>query len=191
VGASMATILALNWWTLALRGVIAVIFGLIAFFLPGVTLFALTMLFGVFALIDGIVSLTAAVRSGRRGEHWWELVFVGIIGLGAAAVTAMWPALTLLVLIYIVGGWAIMTGVLQIAAAIRLRRHIAGEWLLVVAGIASIVFGVLLFGAPEAGAVVLAWWIGAYIFVLGILMIGLAFRLRRWSSGSSLHPQHA
>src|SRR5271163_3993731 len=102
----MARILALNWWALALRGVLAVIFGILAFVLPGVTLYALTILFGAYSLMDGIVSLIAAVRAGRHGEHWWALLFEGISGLAAAAVTALWPAVTLVVLIYIIAAWA-------------------------------------------------------------------------------------
>jgi uncharacterized membrane protein HdeD (DUF308 family) len=185
----MARILALNWWALALRGVIAIVIGLVAFFMPAVTLYSLTILFGAYAFIDGIVSLTAAVRSARHGEHWWALLFEGIVGLGAAAVTLIWPEITLVFLIYIVAVWAVITGIFEIAAAVRLRRHFAGEWLLVLTGIASVLFGVLLFAAPGAGAVVLAWWLGAYIFIFGVLMLALAFRLRRWSG--SLTPQHA
>jgi uncharacterized membrane protein HdeD (DUF308 family) len=108
------------------------------------------------------------------------LLFEGIIGIGTAGLTAIWPLITLVVLIYIIAAWAVITGVLEIAAAVRLRRHITGEWLLVLAGIASIGFGVLLFAAPGPGAVVIAWWTGAYIFLFGVLMLGLAFRLRRW-----------
>jgi uncharacterized membrane protein HdeD (DUF308 family) len=176
----MASVLALNWWVLALRGVSAIIFSLIAFFMPAVTLYVLTILFGAYALVDGVASLIGAVRSGRRGEHWWALLFEGIIGIGTAGLTAIWPLITLVVLIYIIAAWAVITGVLEIAAAVRLRRHITGEWLLVLAGIASIGFGVLLFAAPGPGAVVIAWWTGAYIFLFGVLMLGLAFRLRRW-----------
>jgi uncharacterized membrane protein HdeD (DUF308 family) len=185
----MAQILALNWWALALRGAVAIIFGLIAFLMPGVTLYALTILFGAYALIDGIVSLLAAFRSARQGEHWWTLLFEGVMGLGAAAVTAAWPGVTLVVLVFIIAAWAVVTGVFEIIAAMRLRRFISGEWLLVLAGIASILFGVLLFAAPATGAIVLAWWLGAYIFVFGILTLGLAFRLRRWSG--SLRPETA
>ena len=184
----MATVLARHWWALALRGIVAVIFGLIAFFMPGATLYALTILFGAYALIDGVFSLIAAIRSAGRGEHWWALLFEGIAGVCAAAATALWPLLTLLVLVYIIAAWAIVTGVLEISAAVRLRRFIRGEWLLVLGGIASIVFGVLLFLAPGPGAVVLAWWIGAYVFIFGLLMIGLAFRLRRWSAAPSPQP---
>jgi uncharacterized membrane protein HdeD (DUF308 family) len=185
----MTRVLALNWWAMALRGIVAVLFGLIAFLIPTATLYALTILFGVYALIDGIVNLAAAVHSARQGEHWWALLFEGIAGLAAAVVTMLWPLLTLVVLIYIVASWAVITGILEILAAIRLRRFIRGEWLLVLTGVASVVFGFLLFAAPGPGAIVIAWWIGAYVFVFGLLMLGLAFRLRRWSGG--LTPQHA
>lgn len=167
-----------------MRGVIAVIFGLIAFFMPVATIYALTMLFGAYALVDGIFSLWAAVRSARHGEHWWALLFEGVVGLAAAAVTMLWPLITLVVLIYVIAGWAFITGILEIVAAIRLRRFIAGEFWLILTGIASIVFGFLLFLAPGPGAVVIAWWIGAYVFIFGLLMLGLAFRLRRWSGSN-------
>jgi uncharacterized membrane protein HdeD (DUF308 family) len=186
----MAQNLALNWWTLALRGSFAVLVGLIAFFLPGVTLYALAILFGAYALLDGIVSLTTAMRTGVHGEHWWALIFEGLAGVGAAIVTMLWPTITLLALIYIIAAWAIMTGIFEIAAGIRLRKHIANEWLWILAGLASLVFGVMLFAWPMTGAVVVAWWIGGYALIFGILMLILAFRLRSWSgAGSSLHPQ--
>ncbi len=185
----MAQVLALHWWAWVLRGLVAVIFGLIAFFIPGATLFALTILFGAYALIDGIVSLAAAIRSARRGEHWWALLFEGIAGLCAAAATALWPLLTLIVLVYIVGAWAFITGIFEIVAAFRLRRFIRGEWLLALTGVFSIVFGILILAAPITGAIVLAWWIGAYVFIFGLMLIGLGFRLRRWRG--TLSPQHA
>jgi uncharacterized membrane protein HdeD (DUF308 family) len=157
---------------MALRGIVAIIFGLVAFFIPLATLYALTILFGAYALIDGVVNLVAAVRSARHGEHWWALLLEGLAGLGAAAVTMVWPLLTLVVLIYIIAAWALITGILEIIAAIRLRRVITGEWLLVLTGVASIVFGLLLFAAPGPGAVVIAWWIGIYVFIFGLLMLG-------------------
>jgi uncharacterized membrane protein HdeD (DUF308 family) len=171
---------------LALRGIVAIIFGLVAFFTPAITLYVLTLMFGAYAFLDGIVSLVAAVRSARAGHHWWGLLFEGIVGLGAAATTAIWPALTLLVLVTIIGLWAIVTGVFEIVAAIHLRRQISGEWLLGIAGLLSILFGVLLFIAPGRGALVLALWIGAYVFIFGIVMLALAFRLRSWQNRSGV-----
>jgi uncharacterized membrane protein HdeD (DUF308 family) len=180
---------ALNWWALALRGLFGIVFGFIAFTMPGVTLAALTLLFGAYALIDGILSLAAAFQAARLHRHWWALTLEGIIGIGAAAVTFIWPATTLFVLLYLIAAWAVITGVLEISAAIRLRHIIANEWLLGLAGVASILFGVLLFGAPGPGAIVIAWWIGAYMFVFGIIMLALAFRLRTWTRPG--HPSHA
>jgi len=125
----MTTFVSLNWWALALRGMVAIIFGLIAFFVPGVTLYALTLIFGAYALIDGVVSLIAAARSAWHGEHWWALLFEGIVGLGAGAAVLIWPLLTLVVLVYLIAAWAVITGIFEIAAAVRLRHHVAGEWL--------------------------------------------------------------
>src|SRR4051812_25199251 len=159
----MVKIVVLNWWALALRGIVAIAFGVIAFFMPVVTLFTLTLLFGTYALVDGVLSLAAVVRAGRKDEQWWEFVFKGILGLGAAAATMIWPEVSLALLVYAIAGWAVVTGVIEIVAAMRLRRYIAGEWLLALAGVTSVVFGFLLFGAPGPGAVVLAWWIGIYV----------------------------
>jgi len=185
----MARILALNWWAMALRGIAGIVFGLLAFFIPVITLYALTVLFGAYALVDGIASLTAAFRSSQHGEHWWAMLFEGIAGLGAAALTVLRPGITLVFLIFLIAAWAIVTGAFEVASAVRLRQYISGEWMFVLAGIASIVFGVLLFAAPGTGALVLAWWLGAYILVFGILTLGVALKLRRWSGG--LRPQHA
>jgi uncharacterized membrane protein HdeD (DUF308 family) len=187
----MATVFALNWWTLALRGALALIIGLIAFVVPTATLFAVTVLFGAYALIAGLASLTAAFRSSSHGERWWELLFAGIAGVAAAVVTLVWPAVTLVFLIYVIGGWALVTGIFEIMAAMRLRRHIEGEWMLVLAGITSVFFGLLLFIFPGVGALILTWWIGAYAILSGILMLALAFRIRRLTSSGSLRPRHA
>lgn len=186
----MATILALDWRYIAFRGVVAVIFGLLALTMPVITLVALTILFGAYALIAGVVSLFTAFRTARHGDHWWELLVEGLAGLAAAAATILVPAVTLLILVFIIAGWAVFTGILEIMAASRLRRHIRGEWLLTLAGIASVVFGILLAFAPGPGAIVLAWWIGAYALVFGVLLVFLSFRLRRHTVGD-LRPSHA
>ena len=180
----MARILATNWWALALRGLMAILFGIITFALPGLTLTLLTLLFGAYAFLDGVFSLVAAFR-GRAGQpHWWALLFEGVVGIAAGVLTVVYPAVTLLFLLYLVAGWAIVTGILEIVAAIRLRRHISGEWLLALSGVASIVFGILLLFAPGPGAFVIAWWIGGYALVFGVIMLALSFRLRAWSRTS-------
>jgi uncharacterized membrane protein HdeD (DUF308 family) len=181
--------LALNWWALALRGALGIVIGLIAFVMPGVTLAALTFLFGAYALIDGILSFGMAFHAAKLHRHWWALMFEGIVGIGAAVVTVAWPAVTLLVLLYLIAWWAIVTGIFEIVAAIRLRKFIENEWMLGLAGVASVIFGLLLFGAPGPGAVVIAWWIGAYALVFGVLMLALAFRLR--SAGRAGGAVHA
>src|SRR5262249_4342192 len=170
--------LARNWWALVLRGVAGVIFGVLTFVFPAMTLAVLIMLFGAYAIVDGVFNLVAAV-SGRTEQRWWHLVLEGIVSIAAGVVAFAWPGLTLLALVWIVAGWAIVTGVLEIVAAIRLRKHIDHEWWLVLSGVASLVFGGLLIVAPVAGAVVGALWIGAYAVVFGALLIGLGLRLRR------------
>ena len=180
--------LALNWWALALRGVLGIVVGFIAFVLPGVTLVALTFLFGAYALIDGILSFGLAFHAARFHRHWWALALEGVTGVAVAAVTLALPAVTLVALLYLIAAWAVVTGMFEIAAAIRMRRIIEHEWLLGLAGAASVIFGLLLFGAPGPGAIVIAWWIGAYALVFGALMLALSFRLRSWSkTGGALH----
>jgi uncharacterized membrane protein HdeD (DUF308 family) len=173
-----------NWWSLVLRGILGVLLGVVTFAWPGITLAGLVILFGAYALLDGIMSLVGAVRSAQSHERWGVQVLEGIIGIGAAVVTIFWPAITILALVYVIGAWAIVTGVLEIAAAIRLRQHIRGEWLLALGGIASIVFGFLIMMAPIAGALVVALWFGAYALVFGVLMIVLGVRLK----GMHDHP---
>jgi uncharacterized membrane protein HdeD (DUF308 family) len=172
--------LTLNWWALALRGLLGIAIGLVALFMPAVTLAALTLLFGAYALIDGILSLVASFHASRFHRHWWALALEGLAGLGAAVITVVWPLVTLVALLYLIAAWAVITGILEITAAIRLRRIVEHEWLLGLAGVASVIFGVPLFGAPGPGAIVIAWWIGAYALVFGVIMLALSFRLRSW-----------
>ena len=170
--------LARYWWALVLRGIAAVIFGVLAFVFPAMTLAVLILLFGAYAIVDGVLNLVAAV-SGRTEERWWHLALEGIVSIAAGVVAFAWPRLTLLTLVWLVAGWAIVTGVLEIVAAIRLRKHIDNEWWLALSGVASLILGGLLIAAPIAGAVVMALWIGAYAVLFGALMIGLGIRLRR------------
>jgi uncharacterized membrane protein HdeD (DUF308 family) len=183
--------LAHNWWSLVIRGVVAVTFAIITFIRPGITLAALVFLFAGFALVDGIMSLMGAIRAEHAHGRWGALVFEGIVGIGAALVTVFWPAMTAIVLVYVVAFWAFFTGVAEIVAAVRLRRHISGEWLLAIAGVLSCVFGCLLMIAPVAGAIVLALWIGVYMLIFGIALIALGVRLRAWMRGPLGHPPSA
>ncbi len=172
--------LAKNWWSLVVRGVVAILFAVLTFALPGVTITALVFLFAAYVLMDGLVSIAGAVRAERAHEKWGALLFEGIAGIGAAVVTFLWPGITAFALVYIVAAWAIITGVSEVAAAIRLRRHISGEWLLALSGLLSVGFGLLLLFAPLAGAIVLALWLGAYMLIFGVVLIALGFRLRSW-----------
>jgi uncharacterized membrane protein HdeD (DUF308 family) len=172
-------VLARNWWTLVVRGAAAILFGFATFAWPDLTLSILIALFGAFALVDGIFNLVGAARGAtHRKERWGWLFLQGLVSLAAAFVTLLLPGLTALALLYWIAAWAVVTGVLEIVTAIRLRREIHGEWLLVLGGIASIVFGALLFVSPGLGALAVVIWIGAYAIVFGALNIGLGLRLR-------------
>ena len=175
----MLTMLARNWWVVALRGLFAVIFGVLAIVWPGLTLLVLITLFGAYALVDGIFAVIAGIASYGRNERWWAVLLEGIAGIILGVLTFLWPGTTALVLVYFIAAWALITGVFEIAAAIRLRKEIEGEWMMVLSGILSIIFGAFLIVAPGAGALGLTLVIGVYAIVWGILLIILAFRLRK------------
>jgi len=166
------------WWALVLRGAVAVLFGLIAFFSPGVTLVALVILFGAYAFVDGIAGVILGIKEFGERERWWGTLLSGIVGVGAGIVTFLMPGLTALALLTLIAVWAIMRGILDIVAAIRLRHAIEGEWLLALAGVLSVAFGLLLIVRPLAGALAVVWWIGAYALLLGVVLIVLGFRAR-------------
>ncbi len=138
------------------------------------------LLFGAYALVDGIFNIVAAVRAPREGRRWRWLVFSGAIGIATGLITFFWPGFTALALVLLVASWSVVTGVAEIVAAIRLRKQIRHEWLWILSGVLSVAFGVLLFLLPAAGAVALAIWIGAYMLVFGVLLLGFGIRLRRW-----------
>jgi uncharacterized membrane protein HdeD (DUF308 family) len=179
----MPVTLARNWWSLVIRGIAAIIFGILTFVWPGITVTALVFLFAGYALVDGVVSLAGAVRAAEAHDRWGALLLEGIVGIAAAIATILWPGITALSLVFVIAAWAIITGVAEIAAAVRLRKHIHGEWLLALAGILSILFGVLVVAMPIAGALVIAIWIGAYALVFGVTLVALGFRLRSWLRG--------
>ncbi len=183
----MITQLGRHWWALALRGLAAVLFGLAAFLWSGITLAVLVILFGAYALVDGIFAVVAAVSTARQNEHWWALLIEGLAGIAVGVMTFFWPGITALALVYIIAAWALITGILEIVAAIRLREYIAGEWLLGLSGIVSVILGVLLMLHPGAGALAFVWLIGGYAIFFGILMIALAFRLRDFGQRFRTH----
>ena len=167
-----------SWWLFVLRGVFAVLFGLAAIIWPGIALGALILLFGAFAVADGILAILAGIQAARREMQWWPLVLGGVLGIGIGLATFAWPGITALVLLSLIAAWAIVTGILEIVAAIRLRREIQGEWLLGLAGAASLIFGLLLVANPGAGALAVVWVIGLFALFFGIVLIGLGLRLR-------------
>jgi len=173
----MVFLMAKNWWAVALRGVCAILFGVLAWALPAAALGGLVLLWGAYAFADGVLAIVGAF-SGASGRPWWVLALEGLVGLGAAAVTFFNPALTAIALLYLIAAWAIATGVLEIAAAIRLRKQIEGEFWLGLAGLASIAFGGLLMARPGAGALAVVWIIGAYAIVFGVMLVALGIRLK-------------
>jgi len=168
-----------NWRWIELRGVAAVIFGVLAFAWPGITLVVLTLFFGAYVLTDGILALMAAY--GRREDRRpvWPLVLVGLLGVVAGVTTFLWPEMTALLLLMFIAVWALFIGIFQIAAAIRLRKEIDNEWMLGASGALSVLFGVLMIANTGAGAVAVAWMIGAYSIVFGLLLIALGVRLKK------------
>jgi uncharacterized membrane protein HdeD (DUF308 family) len=191
----MRIALATNWWALVIRGLAGIAFGILTFAWPGITLVALVFLFAGYSLVDGVMNIVSAVRAIEKHDRWGILVLEGIVGIGATAITVVWPAITALALVYVIAAWAVVTGCFEIAAAIRLRRVISGEWLLVLSGALSLVFGILLVISPIAGALVIALWVGVYALIFGVIMVALGLRLRSWgrsvmASGHIPAPAH-
>jgi uncharacterized membrane protein HdeD (DUF308 family) len=177
----MRIALARNWWSLAIRGVAAIVVGIVTFVLPGITLAGLVFLFGAYALLDGIFSIAGMVKAVRSHERWGALLFEGVAGILAALATVVWPAITAISLLYVIAAWALVTGVFEIAAALRLRKHISGEWMLALSGVLSVLFGAAIMIFPLAGALAIALWVGAYCLIFGLVLMALGFRLRSWS----------
>jgi uncharacterized membrane protein HdeD (DUF308 family) len=171
--------LASKWWVLLLNGICAIIFGLIAFTWPGITLLSLAIIYGVYCIADGITMIAASVARGKRGESWGHMLFNGIISLIAGGIALFWPAITAIALLIIIAVWAIIRGITEIFAAIRLRKVINNEWLLVFGGIISVLFGLLMIARPRVGALSVIWIIGVFAIVHGILLMALSFKLHK------------
>ncbi len=174
----MLDVLTRNWWAMALRGVAAIIFGILAFIWPGITLIVLAIMFGAYALVDGVFAIIAAIQRAGGEERWWTLLVEGIVGIAAGTFAFLFPGLTAFALVFLVGAWAIATGVLKIITAIRLRKVIEGEWLMVLLGTLSILFGLAIVTFPVIGALSLTWAFGSFAIAFGVLMLILAFQLR-------------
>jgi uncharacterized membrane protein HdeD (DUF308 family) len=167
-----------RWWAVLLRGIIAIAFAVLAFAWPGVTLGALVLLFGSYALLDGVVSLLAAIGGHRHGEDRWLLVIESVVGIWAGIVTLRAPAITAVVLVFFMSIWAMASGFLRIVTAIRLRKEISGEVWLALSGVLSILFALMLMLRPALGAVGLVWVIAGYALAMGVLLIMLGVELR-------------
>jgi uncharacterized membrane protein HdeD (DUF308 family) len=173
----MITALAQNWWTFTLRGVLALLFGILAFVAPGATLATLIFVFGFFAILNGLFALYAAWNL-RSFDRWWVLLLEGLLGIAAGVIAFVWPGAAALAFLSIIAVWAILVGILQIVAAIRLRQEIENEWSLGLGGLASVIFGVLLVVWPRSGLVTISWIIGLYAIAFGIMLLVLGSRLR-------------
>jgi len=170
-----------NWGVVALRGILTILFGILVLVWPEISLVLLIAFFGVFAIIGGILALLAAFR-GRQADEGWAifLALEGLAGITAGVIAFLWPRITAVALVYLIAFWAIARGIFEIISAVQLRREIQNEWLLGLAGLLSIGFGVLLAIWPGPGLLAILWIIGIYAIVLGVLQLFLAFRLRSW-----------
>lgn len=170
--------LAKNWWLLLLRGIASIVFGLLAFAWPGLTLVTLVLFYGAFALVDGVIALAAAIKGGAKPAPTWWLVVVGLLGIAVGIATFVMPGITAIALVLFIGAWALVHGIFEIIGAIQLRKEIDNEWMLILSGIVSVLFGLIVLTAPGAGALGLVWAIAAYSIVFGISFIGLSLRLK-------------
>jgi uncharacterized membrane protein HdeD (DUF308 family) len=170
--------LARYWWVFVVRGIVAILFGVLAFLRPGITLEVLVLLFAFWALFDGVFALISSVGAAEAHEPWWPLVLIGLLGIAAGLVTLRWPGITALALLFVIAYWSIFRGILEIAAAVRLRNLIQGEQWLILGGIASIAFGVLLVLYPGSGLLAVIWLVGIYAVIFGIAGLMLGLRLK-------------
>ena len=186
----MLETLARNWWAIVLRGVFAVLFGLGAFFWPGITLVVLVALYGAYLFADGILAVAWALMGRRAGAFPWGVFLAGLASIIAGVLTFLMPGLTALVLLYLIAAWAIVRGIFEIIAAFHLRRELTNEWLLALNGVLSVLFGILLIAAPGAGALTVLWIIGTFAVIVGIVMIMLGFRLKGLQGTAARRPAY-
>lgn len=174
----LAAILSQNWWVLLLRGLVAIAFGVLVFAQPGISLAALILLFGAYSLADGLLSAWTGIAKRKQQTHWWMLLISGVLGIGVGIMTFIVPGITALVLLFFIAIRAMLIGVFEVVAAMHLRKEIKGEWMLVLSGLLSIVFGVILIAQPGVGALAVLWIIATYAILLGGLLVVLAFKAR-------------
>jgi uncharacterized membrane protein HdeD (DUF308 family) len=188
----MVETLTRNWSWVLLRGLVAILFGLLTLFNPGITLATLVLLFGAYALVDGAFMVVAAIANRRGQPRWGSLLAGGVLGIAAGAATILMPRVTAILLLALIATWAIVVGAAEIVVAIRVRKEIEGEWAYILAGSLAVMFGVFLVTRPHAGALVIGLWIGVFALVSGVTLTASAFRLRSWAraheSFSEPHP---
>lgn len=171
------SVLIRNWWVVVLRGIATLLFGLAALTMPGITLAALILLFGIYSLADGIFAVISVMRK-RFGSYWWGVLLQGVVGIGIGIFTLIWPDITAVSLLYVVAVWAIAGGIFQIIGAVRLRKVINNEWLLAAVGILTVALGLLLIARPVAGILAAIFWIGVYAVMAGVLTAALGVKMR-------------
>jgi len=178
----MLTALARNWWVVLLNGLAAIAFGILAIAWPGPTLLVLIILFGAYCLADGITAIYASFARNEKGATWWQMLLLGVVSILAGIAAFAWPGLTALALVMVIAAWSVVHGIFEIIAAIELRKVIDNEWLLALAGVVSILFGIVLFARPGEGALALVWVIGFFAIARGVLLVMLSFRLRGFAN---------
>lgn len=168
-----------TWWLVLLRGLAAIVFGVLAWAWPGATLITLVLFWGAYALVDGIAALVGGWHAKDSGKPMWPVVLVGVIGIAAGIFTFVQPEVTAVALLILIAVWAIVQGVFEIVAAIRLRKEMKNEWLLILSGALSVLFGVFMIASPGAGAMAVLWLIGVFAIAYGALLVILAFKLKK------------
>lgn len=174
---AMSRLLAENWWALAIRGVAAILLGLIAIFVPGAAMLSLALFFAAYLLVDGVFGIISAVRAARADQRWGWLLAEGVLDIIVGIIAFLFPVSAVFAFVLVTAAWAFLTGIMMLVSAYKLTRD-HGRWWMVLSGVVSILFGVALVIAPLIGAVVLTWWLGGYAIAFGVFMLILAFRLR-------------
>jgi uncharacterized membrane protein HdeD (DUF308 family) len=170
-----------NWWLLAVRGLLSIILGLIVLFLPGIALLALVYVFAAYMLIDGIMAVVTSIQERGMLNRWGWILFEGVLGIVAGLIAFFYPGITALILLYLVAAWAIITGIMEIVTAFIIRDMVSWEWLLALAGVVSVIFGIILFIHPGAGLLSILWLVGVYSIIFGVTFIVRAFQHRSWT----------
>jgi uncharacterized membrane protein HdeD (DUF308 family) len=182
----MKRLLASTWDMFLVRGIVAILFGIATLLLPEITLVVLVVLFGAYALVDGVIRSVLAFKNRKYDTDWWLMLITGLVSIAAGVLTFVWPGITAISLFYVIVAWAIATGISEVIYAIRFRKVIEGEWLLVLDGILSVAFGILLIAQPIAGALAVLWVIGVYAIAYGVILVVLAFRLRNLEAAGNV-----